>query len=140
LASGVESWLVKEDRMKALVVDDSRATRMILRRMLSGMGFEDVIEAEHGADALQQLEAHGNPDLVLCDWNMPEMDGLTFVKTLRDTPAYERLKVVMVTSESSPRQVYEALKAGADEFAMKPITREIIEDKLGILGLDHAGW
>jgi two-component system chemotaxis response regulator CheY len=132
--------VVKEDRMKALVVDDSRATRMILRRMLSGMGFEDVIEAEHGADALHQLEEHGSPDLVLCDWNMPEMDGLTFVKTLRDMPAYERLKVVMVTSESSPRQVYEALKAGADEFAMKPITREVIEDKLGILGLDHASW
>jgi two-component system chemotaxis response regulator CheY len=121
--------------MKVLVVDDSRATRMILRRMLTGMGFDQVVEAEHGLDALARLDEDANPDLVLCDWNMPEMDGLTFVKALRDTPAYERLKVVMVTSESSPRQVYEALKAGADEFAMKPITREIIEDKLGLLGL-----
>lgn len=124
--------------MRALVVDDSRATRMILRRMLAGMGFEDITEAEHGLDALERLDGGDHPDLILCDWNMPEMDGLTFVRSLRATPEYERLKVVMVTSESSPRQVYEALKAGADEFAMKPITREVIEDKLTLLGLPLA--
>jgi two-component system chemotaxis response regulator CheY len=121
--------------MKALVVDDSRATRMILRRMLTAMGFDEVNEAEHGLDALARLAEPFRPDLVLVDWNMPEMDGITFVRTLRATPDYERLKVVMVTSESGPRQVYEALKAGADEFAMKPITAEVISDKLALLGL-----
>jgi two-component system chemotaxis response regulator CheY len=124
--------------MRALVVDDSRATRMILRRMLAGLGFDDVAEAEHGLAALDRLAEGGLPDLVLCDWNMPEMDGITFVRVLRDTPGHDRVKVVMVTSETSPRQAYEALKAGADEFAMKPITREVIEDKLALLGLPLA--
>jgi two-component system chemotaxis response regulator CheY len=121
--------------MKALVVDDSRATRMILRRMLTALGFDEVTEAEHGLDALHRLSGDFRPDLVLVDWNMPEMDGITFVRTLRASPDHERLKVVMVTSESGPRQVYEALKAGADEFAMKPITAEVIADKLALLGL-----
>lgn len=124
--------------MKALVVDDSRATRTILRRMLDGMGFADVDEAEHGLDALSHLAEGEPPDLVLVDWNMPEMDGITFVRTLRADPANDRVKVVMVTSEASPRQVYEALKAGADEYAMKPVTAEVIGDKLTQLGLPVA--
>jgi two-component system chemotaxis response regulator CheY len=124
--------------MRVLVVDDSRATRVILRRMLSQLGVDEVVEAEHGLAALELLSSGEHPDVVLCDWNMPEMDGLTFVRTLRGSDDLQRLKVVMVTSESSPRQVYEAFKAGADEFAMKPITPEIIGDKLSLLGLAVA--
>ena len=121
--------------MQALVVDDSRATRMILKRMLASLGFDAVAEAEHGLDALGQLAGGCRPDVVLCDWNMPEMDGIAFVRHLRGQPEYERLPVLMVTSESSPRQVYEALRAGADDFAIKPITAALVAQKLASLGI-----
>lgn len=122
--------------MRALVVDDSRAMRMILRKMLDELGF-DVLEAEHGKEALERLAEVAKDELVLAlvDWNMPEMNGLEFVEAVRAMRDWDRMKVMMVTSESSPRQVYEALKAGADEYAMKPVTREVIEGKLELLGL-----
>lgn len=107
---------------------------MILKRMLAEMGYTDVVEAEHGGDALLRME-ECSPQLALVDWNMPIMNGLEFVQALREARRYDKVKVMMVTSESSPRLVYEALKAGADEYAMKPITREVIEDKLQLLGL-----
>jgi two-component system chemotaxis response regulator CheY len=119
--------------MRALVVDDSRAMRMILRGMLGELGFDEVVEAEHGQAALEHLEG-GTCDVALVDWNMPVLDGLGFVRAVRTSRAHDRMKVLMVTSESGPRQVYEALKAGADEYAMKPVTREVIEGKLELLG------
>ena len=120
--------------MRILIVDDSRAMRLILKRMLGEMGYCDVAEAENGAAALVQMEAF-KPALALVDWNMPVMNGLEFVAAVRESREYDKVKVMMVTSESSPRLVYEALKAGADEYAMKPITRDVIEEKLMILGL-----
>ncbi len=120
--------------MRILIVDDSRSMRMILKRMLADMGHTDVVEAEHGADALDRM-LESTPELALVDWNMPVMNGLEFVTELRTKREYDKVKVMMVTSESSPRLVYEALKAGADEYAMKPVTREVIEDKLQLLGL-----
>jgi two-component system chemotaxis response regulator CheY len=121
--------------MKALVVDDSRAMRMILVKMLGELGFADVAQAEHGQAALDHLGEAAGCDLALVDWNMPVMNGLDFVTAVRNDRGWDRMKVMMVTSESSPRQVYEALKAGADEYAMKPVTREVIEGKLELLGL-----
>ena len=120
--------------MRILIVDDSRSMRLILKRMLAEMGYPDVAEAEDGSVALTQMEAF-KPELALVDWNMPVMNGLEFVQAMRELRKYDKVKVMMVTSESSPRLVYEALKAGADEYAMKPITREVIEDKLQLLGL-----
>ena len=120
--------------MRILIVDDSRSMRLILKRMLADMGHTEVVEAEHGGQALERLQ-EGAAELALVDWNMPVMNGLEFVQAMREVRAYDRIKVMMVTSESSPRLVYEALKAGADEYAMKPITREVIEDKLQLLGL-----
>ncbi|MDQ2650679.1 MAG: response regulator [Actinomycetota bacterium] len=123
--------------MRAIVVDDSRAMRTILRRMLTEIGFVEVLEAEHGRAALDTLDADGVPPaLALVDWNMPEMNGLELITALRAEPRYDRTRLMMVTSETSPRQMYDALKAGVDEYAMKPITREVIEDKLGLMGLD----
>ena len=116
--------------MRALVVDDSRAMRMILVNMLGELGFTDVAQAEHG-------QGEGC-DLALVDWNMPVMNGIEFVTAVRGQRGFDRMKVMMVTSESSPRQVYEALKAGADEYAMKPVTREVIEGKLELLGLGEG--
>jgi len=120
--------------VRILIVDDSRTTRLILKRMLAEIGHTEVMEAEHGEEALERLE-EGPAELALVDWNMPVMSGIELVHAVRDERRYDRMKIMMVTSESSPRQVYEALKAGADEYAMKPITREVIEDKMQLLGL-----
>lgn len=120
--------------MRILIVDDSRTTRLILKRMLAELGHTEVVEAEHGGQALERLE-EAAPELALVDWNMPVMNGLEFVLAMREIRKYDSVKVMMVTSESSPRLIYEALKAGADEYAMKPITSEVIEDKLQLLGL-----
>lgn len=120
--------------MRALVVDDSRAMRSILRKLLAELGFE-VDEAEHGRAGLDKLEAESF-DLVLIDWNMPVMTGIELIEAVRAEPRFERVRLLMVTSESNPRYVFDALKAGVDEYAMKPITREVIEDKLALMGLD----
>lgn len=120
--------------MKCLIVDDSRSMRMILKRMMSEIGYTDIVEAEHGAAALESL-AVSVPELALVDWNMPVMGGQQFIETLRTKRDYDKLKVMVVTSESNPRVVYEALKAGADEYAMKPITPDIISGKLELMGL-----
>ena len=122
----------------ALVVDDSRAMRSLLRKVVGGVGFE-VVEAEHGQDALDRLEELGELAFALVDWNMPVMDGLSFIRTVRDDRRFDRMRLLMVTSETNPRHVYEALKAGADEYAMKPVTGDVIRDKLGMLGVTAAG-
>ncbi|HEY8340453.1 MAG TPA: response regulator [Egibacteraceae bacterium] len=121
--------------MRVLVIDDSRATRAVIRRVLTGIGCE-VVEAQHGRAALELLATEDLPDVALVDWNMPEMDGLSFIRAVRADPSLERLPLVMVTTESEPAQVVRALSAGADEYAMKPFTADIILDKLALLGLD----
>lgn len=124
--------------MKGLVVDDSRAMRMMLRRMVSDLGF-DVVEASDGRDALARLEENDDVDFALVDWNMPVMDGLSFITAVREDRKWDRMRLMMVTSETNPRHVYEALKAGADEYAMKPVTADVIREKLGMLGVEPAG-
>ena len=121
----------------ALVIDDSRAMRSLLKRMLTGLGFATV-EAQNGQDALERLAQHGPVALALVDWNMPVMNGLEFVRTVRDSRDHDKMRVLMVTSEASPRNVYEAMKAGADEYAMKPLTTEALADKLALLGVSSA--
>ena len=121
------------EQRTALVVDDSRATRALLRRLLGTFGFE-VEEAGDGVEALRSLEQHV-PDLVLVDWNMPLMDGLDFIKAVRANPRFERLHVMMVTSEADPVHIARALMAGADEYALKPMTRDALSDKLELIGL-----
>jgi two-component system chemotaxis response regulator CheY len=124
--------------MRALVVDDSRAMRMMLRRTLGDLGFE-VLEAEHGAAALAVLDRSGPVEVCLVDWNMPVMDGLEFIRAVRGEPAYERMVLVMVTSESDPARILRALMAGADEYATKPVTPEALADKLGLAGVAEPG-
>jgi two-component system, chemotaxis family, chemotaxis protein CheY len=121
--------------VKALVVDDSRAVRMLLVRALTEVGYE-VQEAANGREALQVIEA-GNSgiQLVLADWNMPEINGLDLVKRLRQNPACSSLTVVMVTTETEIEHIGKALEAGANEYVMKPFTREILVEKLQIAGM-----
>jgi two-component system chemotaxis response regulator CheY len=123
-----------EATMRALVIDDSKAMRMILKRELVALGF-DVFEAGDGQEALSRLAELGAVDVVLVDWTMPGMDGMTFVHQVRAEAAYEEMRVVMITSESDPAQIFHALMAGVDEYATKPITREALAEKLGLVGL-----
>ena len=121
--------------MHSLVIDDSRAMRLILGRMLRGLGFE-VSEAANGREGLELLAAGPVPDLVLVDWNMPEMTGIEFLEAMRRPPYSSTSKVVMVTTETEIPQVVRALGAGADEYLMKPFTVESILDKLHLLGFE----
>lgn len=120
--------------MRALVIDDSRVMRLILGRMLDELGF-DVTDATDGRDGLRQLEAGLPPDLILVDWNMPEMTGIEFVEAVRTPPYDSSAKVVMVTTETEAAQVRQALESGADEYLMKPFTKDAISEKLALLGL-----
>jgi len=120
---------------KALVVDDSRAVRMILANTLRELGFE-VCEAANGREAIEVIEADKTAvTLVLADWNMPEMSGMDLLKRLRQDPALSSLVVVMVTTETELDQMAAALEAGADEYVMKPFTKEILVEKLELVGV-----
>jgi two-component system chemotaxis response regulator CheY len=122
---------------RALVVDDSRAIRSMLRRLLQGLGFE-VAEAGNGAEALQRLEDGDTIDLALVDWNMPIMDGLEFVKALRADRRFSDVVVLMVSSESDPAKVARALMKGADDYIIKPLTADVLVSKLTMLDTWHG--
>lgn len=120
--------------MRALIVDDSRAMRAVIGKMVSDMGVTTTFAA-NGRDALVQLETLGKPDFALVDWNMPEMNGFEFLEAVRADDRYNDLPLVMVTTETEMNQVIKALEHGANEYVMKPFTAEILRDKLEMLGL-----
>lgn len=131
--------IARETMATALVVDDSRAIRAILTKTLRELGFE-VREAANGKQALQVIQAEKSElTLILVDWNMPEMNGLDLLKRLRQNPALSSLVVVMVTAETELEHIAEALEAGANEYVMKPFTREIIVGKLQLAGVRICG-
>jgi two-component system chemotaxis response regulator CheY len=119
--------------VNALVVDDSRTMRVVLRRILEERGF-NVREAGDGSEALAAVDADA-PDLVLLDWNMPGMTGLEVVQALAGHPARPGMRIVMVTTETEMDRIGEALGAGADEYLMKPFTGEAVAEKLLVLGV-----
>jgi two-component system chemotaxis response regulator CheY len=120
---------------KALVVDDSKTIRMIIRRILIELGYE-VLEAANGVEALRVIKVEKTQvELVLADWNMPEMNGLDLLKGLRQDPELASLKVIMVTTETEIDQMESALAAGANEYVMKPFTRDILMGKLELVGI-----
>jgi two-component system chemotaxis response regulator CheY len=123
--------------MLALIVDDSRAMRSILTRLLANLGF-DVAQAGDGAEALAVLDAGTRPDVILVDWNMPVMDGLTFIKQVRSRDDLRDISLMMVTTESEQGQIVRALAAGAHEYVIKPFTDDVIAEKLALLGLSAA--
>ncbi|MFN8063504.1 MAG: response regulator [Vicinamibacterales bacterium] len=120
--------------MNALIVDDSRAMRLLLRQMLVALGFE-VAEARHGREALSHLQMRPDTQIALVDWNMPEMNGLELVEAVRADETLSGVRLMMVTTETEMAHVQRALEAGADEYVMKPFSKEIIADKLALLGL-----
>jgi two-component system chemotaxis response regulator CheY len=124
--------------MRALVIDDSRTMRRIVSRVLVGFGYE-VTEAGDGQEALDALASGPLPDLACIDWNMPVMDGLTFVTRVRAEERLRGISLMMVTTESEYGQIVRALAAGAHEYLMKPFTPDALEEKLALLGLLPAG-
>jgi two-component system, chemotaxis family, chemotaxis protein CheY len=119
--------------MHALVVDDSTTVRKVLTAYLKKLGF-DVTVAVNGRDGLDRLGKMAKADVVLGDWNMPQMDGLAFVRAVRENVQYAALPLMMVTTNNELSRVSEALDAGANEYVMKPCTVEMIREKLEILG------
>ena len=123
--------------MRALVVDDSRAMRRIVARILTDIGY-DVAEAGDGQQALDVLADGPKPDLACIDWNMPVMDGLSLVVRVRENPQWRDITLMMVTTESEHSQIVRALAAGAHEYLIKPFTSDSLREKLDLLGLVPA--
>ena len=120
--------------MRALVIDDSRATRRVVGQYLRELGYE-VVEAGDGQQAIDVLEAQGQPDVILVDWNMPVMNGLDFIKAVRGKKENRDMPIIMVTTETEMERMALAFLAGVNEYIMKPFTRSMIEEKLAILGI-----
>jgi two-component system chemotaxis response regulator CheY len=121
--------------MLALVIDDSRAVRLIIGKILRELGI-DVIEASNGREALQRMSENPDVELVLVDWNMPEMNGLDYVRAVRSQREYDPVRIMMVTSEAEQEQVLRAIDAGANEYLMKPFTKEVLIAKLSLMDIE----
>jgi two-component system chemotaxis response regulator CheY len=120
--------------MRALIVDDSRPIRRIESDILQELGFE-TDGASNGKEAWERLQQGPPPDVLLVDWNMPEMDGLEFLKAVRGDDRFSEVTVLMVTTETETDQMLRALSAGADEYLMKPFQKECLVDKLRLVGV-----
>lgn len=116
-----------------LIVDDSKVIRMVARKILQELSFETP-EAADGQQALDACTA-SMPDAVLLDWNMPIMDGITFLRELRKSPGGDKPVVVFCTTENDIKHIQEAIEAGANEYIMKPFDSEIIQAKFSQVGL-----
>ncbi len=123
--------------MNALIIDDSKAMRTILRGILVNLGF-NVLEAADGREAIEQMELSTDIALALVDWNMPVMNGFEFISEVRSSNVYDGTKLMMVTTEAEMDSVIAALEAGADEYLMKPFTTEAVLEKLEILGISSV--
>tara|TARA_Y100001933_G_scaffold47885_1_gene46344 strand:- start:163 stop:531 length:369 start_codon:yes stop_codon:yes gene_type:complete len=113
--------------MKVMLIDDSKTMRNIQRSVLKQIGIEQVEEACDGQDALSKVGAFG-PDLILVDWNMPNMDGLTFIKTFRKQN--KTTPLIMVTTEAEKSRVIEAIKAGVNNYVVKPFTPDLLSQRI----------
>ncbi len=126
---------------KALILDDSRAMRGVLSKILNTLGYE-TLQASNGVEALTVMATNAGRGLeekgiglILADWNMPEMNGLEFVRAIRVQSRFDSVRIIMVTTETNVDQMIAALSAGANEYIMKPFTPEMVEEKLRILAI-----
>jgi len=115
--------------LKVLYVDDSPTMRRIIKNSLNKIGYEDLIDAEHGVDALEKLEGI-EVDLIITDWNMPEMNGEQFVIRLREDPKYKDKPILMVTTRGMKEDVITAVKIGVNGYVVKPFTPEVLKKKI----------
>ncbi|MGC8554863.1 MAG: chemotaxis response regulator CheY [Candidatus Acidulodesulfobacterium sp.] len=116
--------------MRILVVDDFSTMRRIIKNILKQIGFTNVDEAENGQAALAKIGDGGNYDFVISDWNMPEMTGIELLKNVRANEATKDLPFLMVTAEAKKENVVEAVKAGVNNYIVKPFTAEVLQEKI----------
>lgn len=116
--------------LKLLVVDDSSTMRRIIKNTLQRLGFNDILEAEHGVEAWQIMEKTPDINVLITDWNMPEMNGLELVRKVRAEKKYETMPIIMVTTEGGKAEVITALKAGVNNYIVKPFTPQVLKEKL----------
>ncbi|MBF0361348.1 MAG: response regulator [Oligoflexia bacterium] len=120
--------------MKLLVVDDMSTMRKIIKNMLGQLGFKNISEADSGKKALEIVEsAHklGSPfEFILSDWNMPELNGLDFLKALKASEAHKNIAFLMITAEAEQGNVITAVKCGVDNYVVKPFSPQILKEKI----------
>ncbi len=116
--------------MKILVVDDSSTMRRIIKNTLGRLGHKEVLEAEDGVTAWEAMESNEDIDILITDWNMPNMNGLELVQKVRAQEKYADLPIIMVTTEGGKTEVITALKAGVNNYIVKPFTPQVLQEKL----------
>jgi two-component system chemotaxis response regulator CheY len=123
---------------RVLIIDDSRATRLVIRTFMREFGYETE-EAPDGSEAMKFFAAGKSVDLIICDWEMPVMSGIEFVRAFRgsDSASAQTTPIVMSTTLNAVEKISEALEAGATDYIMKPFTKEIFAAKLDLLGIEH---
>ena len=123
-----------ESKLKVLIIDDFEMVRMMLNNSLKLMGVHNYHDSENGAEAWKKLENARNSNdpfnFIFCDWNMPEMSGIDFLSKCRNSEHYKSIPIIMVTAESEQNQIVEALKKGATDYIIKPISPEMLEKKV----------
>ena len=117
--------------MKLLVVDDSSTMRRIIKNTLARLGYKDVLEGADGVEGWTQLDSNPDVEMLITDWNMPEMNGLELVKKVRADERFKDLPIIMVTTEGGKAEVITALKAGVNNYIVKPFTPQVLKEKLG---------
>jgi len=123
--------------LKLLVVDDSSTMRRIIKNTLSRLGYEDVLEGEDGLQGWTVLNENPDVGMLITDWNMPEMNGLELVKKVRGDTRFSDLPIIMVTTEGGKAEVITALKAGVNNYIVKPFTPQVLKEKLAaVLGTE----
>ena len=115
--------------MKVLVVDDSAIMRKVIEQILEMLGHESV-PASNGLDAFEKLKQHSDVRLILLDWNMPEMNGIEFLRAVKEMPELAEIPVIMLTTESERRKMIEAIEAGAKHYLTKPFQPETLATKI----------
>lgn len=123
--------------MKLLVVDDSSTMRRIIKNTLSRLGYDKVLEGEDGLQGWEVLEENPDIGMLITDWNMPEMNGLELIKKVRADARFVDLPIIMVTTEGGKAEVITALKAGVNNYIVKPFTPQVLKEKLAaVLGTE----
>ena len=123
--------------MKLLVVDDSSTMRRIIKNTLARLGHKDILEGADGNEGWEALNANPDVDMLITDWNMPEMNGLELVKKVRADDRFKDLPIIMVTTEGGKSEVITALKAGVNNYIVKPFTPQVLKEKLGaVMGIE----
>ena len=123
--------------MKLLVVDDSSTMRRIIKNTLARLGHKDILEGADGLEGWAALDANPNVDMLITDWNMPEMNGLELVVKVRADARFKDLPIIMVTTEGGKAEVITALKAGVNNYIVKPFTPQVLKEKLAaVMGIE----